>query len=190
MFKRDCNTVPCSHDWIMCIIDLPRFRPMQHSKTTTHFMELSDHIMCTFTMYYDVMSWHIDRAQTTAHVQSIQLWILFNSSIDVASTGYIKHCTCCSLTFWHLHKLQLSHIKLYHSTGAGRARMQLAKVVITSVLVLAICSEGLPEGNKVSCVLKCTSDVKLLQVWWSLTHWSEMGCLVPMDLKDRTVTQE
>ena len=47
--------------------------------------------------------------------------------------------------------------------------MQLAKVVITSVLVLAVCSEGLPEGNKVSCVLKCTPDV---------------------DLKDRTVTKE
>ena len=30
--------------------------------------------------------------------------------------------------------------------------MQLAKVVITSVLVLAACTEGLPEGK--SCVLK------------------------------------
>ena len=35
--------------------------------------------------------------------------------------------------------------------------MQLAKVVITSALVLAACVEGLPEGK--SCVLKCTLDV-------------------------------
>ena len=33
--------------------------------------------------------------------------------------------------------------------------MQLAKVVIASVLVLTACAEGLPEGNK--CVLRCES---------------------------------
>ena len=33
--------------------------------------------------------------------------------------------------------------------------MQLAKVVITSVLVLTVCAEGLPEGNE--CVLRCES---------------------------------
>ena len=36
--------------------------------------------------------------------------------------------------------------------------MQLAKVVITSVLVFAACAEGLPEGT--DCVLKCTPDKK------------------------------
>ena len=44
-------------------------------------------------------------------------------------------------------KLQLSHIKLFHSTGAGITRMQLAKAVIASALVLAACAEGLREGN-------------------------------------------
>ena len=34
--------------------------------------------------------------------------------------------------------------------------MQLAKVVITSALVLAACAEGLPEGK--DCVLKCTTN--------------------------------
>ena len=37
--------------------------------------------------------------------------------------------------------------------------MQRAKVVIVSVLVLAVCAEGLPEGKH--CVLKCTADVTL-----------------------------
>ena len=71
---------------------------------------------------------------------------------DVAwfSTGYKNLCTCCSLTFWQLHKLQSSHIKLFHSTGTGRTRMQLAKVVMTSALVLVACAEGLPEG-KIVC---------------------------------------
>ena len=34
-----------------------------------------------------------------------------------------------------------------YSTGAEIATMQLAKVVVTSVLVLAVCAEGLPEGK-------------------------------------------
>ena len=41
--------------------------------------------------------------------------------------------------------------------------MQLAKVVITSALVLAVCAEGLPEGK--DCVLKFTLDVRLVQVF-------------------------
>ena len=56
-------------------------------------------------------------------------------------------------------QIAVSHIKLFHSTGAGRTRMQLAKVVITSALVLAACAEGLPEGKR--CVLK---DVKLFHI--------------------------
>ena len=39
------------------------------------------------------------------------------------------------------------HIKLFHRIGAGRTRMQLAKVMITSALVLAVCAEGLPKGT-------------------------------------------
>ena len=34
--------------------------------------------------------------------------------------------------------------------------MQLAKVVIVSVLILAACAQGLPEGNE--CVLRCESS--------------------------------
>ena len=43
-------------------------------------------------------------------------------------------------------EVQLSHTKLLHSTGTGITRMQLAKVVIASALVLATCAKGLPEG--------------------------------------------
>ena len=39
--------------------------------------------------------------------------------------------------------------------------MQLAKVVITSVLILTACA-GVPEGK--ACVLKCVSAVKFLQM--------------------------
>ena len=42
--------------------------------------------------------------------------------VAVTSTDYKNLCTCCSLTFWQLHKLQLSHIKLFHSTGVGITR--------------------------------------------------------------------
>ena len=40
--------------------------------------------------------------------------------------------------------------------------MQLAKVVIASVLVLAVCAKGLPEGK--TFVLKHTADVALVQL--------------------------
>ena len=47
--------------------------------------------------------------------------------------------------------------------------MQLAKVVITSALVLAACVEGLPEGK--SCVLK---DVKLFYILYHGCYsWSQ-----------------
>ena len=36
-------------------------------------------------------------------------------------------------------------------------------MVITSVLVLAVCAEGLPEGK--GCMLKFTLDVRLVQVF-------------------------
>ena len=45
--------------------------------------------------------------------------------------------------------------------------MQLAKVVISSILVLAVCAEGLPEGK--GCVLKCTPDVTLVEVVYCTT---------------------
>ena len=44
-------------------------------------------------------------------------------------------------------QVAVSYIKLVHSTSAGLTRMQLAKVVITSTLVLVACVEGLPEGK-------------------------------------------
>ena len=47
--------------------------------------------------------------------------------------------------------------------------MKLAKVVIASALVLAACAEGLPEGK--GFVLKCTPDVKLVQVWYTLRDY-------------------
>ena len=40
--------------------------------------------------------------------------------------------------------------------------MQPAKVVIASVLILAACVKGMPEGK--SCVLKCTLHVKLFHI--------------------------
>ena len=51
-------------------------------------------------------------------------------------------------------QVQLSHIKLFHSTCA-EIRMQLAKVVIASVLVFAACTEGLPE-DKGLCAEMCS----------------------------------
>ena len=39
--------------------------------------------------------------------------------------------------------------------------MQLAKLVIASVLVFAACANGLPEGR--DCLFNCTLDVRLVQ---------------------------
>ena len=41
--------------------------------------------------------------------------------------------------------------------------MQLAKVVIMSVLVLVECAEGLPEGK--GCVFEYTAHMTLVQAW-------------------------
>ena len=41
--------------------------------------------------------------------------------------------------------------------------MQLAKVVIASVLVLAACAEELPEGK--GCVFEYTPDMTLVRAW-------------------------
>ena len=84
---------------------------------------------CTITVCDDVISWHIDRISTTVWCQQLKIWY------DVASTDYKNLCTCCSLTFCTVSQVAVSHIKLFHSTGAGRTRMQLAKVVIASDLV-------------------------------------------------------
>ena len=51
--------------------------------------------------------------------------------------------------------------------------MQLAKVVITSVLVLAAYAEGLPEGT--DCVLKCTPDKNKSQTAY-LGCYTEVDC--------------
>ena len=105
----------------------------------------------TITVCDDVISWHIDRTPTT-------VWIVFNSSKiwhDVASTGYKNHYTCCSLTVWQLHKLQLSHIKLFYSTGVGRTRLQLAKVVVASVWVQDV-QKGFLKVNACVKMYWCT----------------------------------
>ena len=77
---------------------------------------------------------------------------------DVAwfSIDYKNHCTCLTSDSC---TIRSCYIKLFHSTGARITTMQLAKVVITSALVLAACAEGLPEGK--DCVLKCIPDEKL-----------------------------
>ena len=54
--------------------------------------------------------------------------------------------------------------------------MQLAKVVITSALVLAVCAEGLPEGK--GCMLKFTLDVRLAQVFANNIHNLFIACML------------
>ena len=109
-------------------------------------MRLSDHNQCVFA----VTSWHTDsKLYHCAHTINTTIWILLTAQkfiCDIAwfSNGYKSLCTCCSLTFWQLHKLQSSHIKLFQSTGTGITRMVAVKVMITSVLVLVACTEGLP----------------------------------------------
>ena len=46
----------------------------------------------------------------------------------------------------------VSYQTIFHSTGAGKTRMQQAMVLITFALVFAVCAKGLPEGK--DCVLK------------------------------------
>ena len=52
--------------------------------------------------------------------------------------------------------------------------MQLAKIVIASVSVLAVCAEGLPEGNK--RVLRCESSSYV--VCYTKVVWSVIGYLL------------
>ena len=127
--------------------------------------------LITFTMC-DVTSWHIDRTSTTVHMTSIELQ--FNSSKFLHDVdGFLVTTKISALVEWHSDSYTscscLDHIKLFHSIGAGRTRMQLVKVVIASVLVLSGCAEGLPEGT--DCVFKCTPDVILIQFWWGCTPW-------------------
>ena len=57
-------------------------------------------------------------------------------------------------------QVAVSHIKLFHSTGAGITRMQLAKVVIASVLIFVVHAERLPEGKKY-CIIMFADCVRL-----------------------------
>ena len=101
---------------------------------------------------YDVTCWCISTLIT------FWLCICHQTTINIVTRktsfliGYKNLGACCSETFWQLNNLPSSHIKLFHITGVGRTRMQLAKVVIVSALILAVCAEGMPEGK--SCVLK------------------------------------
>ena len=55
--------------------------------------------------------------------------------------------------------------------------MQLAKVVITSALILVACAEGLPEGK--DCMLKCT--LQFLQTAY-LGCYTEVHCSMNFDV--------
>ena len=72
------------------------------------------------------------------------------------------------LTVAQVAQVAVSHIKLFHRTGAERSRMQLAKVVITSTLIIAACVDRLPEGK--SCVLKCIQNVTFSQIGYLGCH--------------------
>ena len=73
------------------------------------------------------MSWHTDRTPTTMHVTPIQLWIQL-------------------LFYFYFHRLKKSlHLLLTDVLTVAQV------TVITSVLVIAACAEGLPDSK--GCVL-------------------------------------
>ena len=61
--------------------------------------------------------------------------------------------------------------------------MQLTKVVIASVLVLAVCAEGLPEGK--GYVLKCILDVQILQTVVCILTLFAVYCFVLIMCNDK-----
>ena len=101
--------------------------------------ELSDYSknISVYITTNDVTSWHMKSQQAIKLSALVAHW-------------HSDSCTTCSCRI------------LIHSTGAGITRMQLAKVVITIVLVLAACAEGLPEGN--FCVWKCLCEMPVLDI--------------------------
>ena len=132
---------------ILCQINLIKENFVDHYWTSI--------VAWSYYRWYD--SWHIDRPlchcacaiNTTINTfwqLKMFLWYItpnFPLAIELIL------CTCCSLTFWQLHKWQSSHIKLFHSTGGGLTRMQLANVVI----VFCFMSEGLLEYKCVEMYL-------------------------------------
>ena len=75
----------------------------------------SQYVYLCYVWCHELTHWH--RTPTTVCVTQVQLWILFKSSNSCTwrkIIDYKSFCTCCSLTFWQLHKLQSSHIKLFH----------------------------------------------------------------------------
>ena len=75
----------------------------------------SQYVYLCYVWCHELTHWH--RTPTTVGVTQVQLWILFKSSNSCTwrtIIDYKSFCTCCSLTFWQLHKLQSSHIKLFH----------------------------------------------------------------------------
>ena len=139
-----------SYDWNALLIKT-WFRSEYHSNSTgvirSHQLLLQNiNNWCTITVWDDVISWHVGKTPCTCHQYNREYYSTAQNFIwHSFSIGYKNFCTCCSLTFWQLHKL--SHIKVFHSSDTGRTRMQLAKVVIASALVLAACAEGLPDGK-------------------------------------------
>ena len=167
MFKRDCNTVPVLTKscvlWITTDLSKVQGNTTQQDYYPLHGDIWSHHVY----LYYVLWCYELTHWQSTNHCACAVNTTMNNipqlkTSSDVASTGYKNHCTCCSLTLWQLHKLQLSHIKLFHSTGAGRTRMKLAKVVIACALVFAACAEGWSTERTHLCSLYQIEDITLL----------------------------
>ena len=78
-------------------------------------------------------------------------------SYDVASACY----KCLHLVHRHSDSCTSCSRHISNNTSAGVTRIQVAKVVIASVLILTACAR-VPEGK--DCVLKCVSDVKFPQM--------------------------
>ena len=87
---------------------------------------LSHSLECTFLIWQiDVTSWHIKQ---WVNLHCILLCMAINTTMNieycsipniyghVRSLLAINLCAGCSLAFWQLHELQLSHTKLLHST--------------------------------------------------------------------------
>ena len=153
------NKINCmSNDWVVFLIETCSDQnntatALSYHIHTNSYSRTPTMDALAITVWDDVISWHIDSTPTT-------VWMWFNSwkmFHDVASACY-KMSALAAQTFWQLHKL---HWQISNSTSAGVTRMQVAKVVIASVLILTVCAR-LPEGK--DCVLKYVSDVKFPQM--------------------------
>ena len=111
--------------------------------------------------YYILWCHELTHWQNINHYEC-DMWILFSSSKNFTWRRIVLQLAIKPLHFLLTDILTVAQVAVisYHSTGAGRTRMQLAKVVITSILILVASAEGWPEGK--DCVLKYIADVKIL----------------------------